>query len=105
MPKFPFAACVAAALTASALAPPALAESKKCGPRDKVLARLAEKFGETRQSIGLGTKNRVVEVFASDDSGSWTIIVTAPTGTTCLLASGKSFERLEEALPPAGNPA
>lgn len=76
-----------------------------CAPRPVVLERLAEKFGETRQSIGLGANNAVVEVFASVDTGSWTITVTMPDGMTCLVASGQSFETLAEALPAKGNDA
>lgn len=76
---------------------------RNCGPRDAVLARLAEGYSETRQSIGLGANNTVVEVFASDATGSWTILVTAAGGMTCLVASGQSFERVTEALPPAGD--
>jgi hypothetical protein len=40
-----------------------------------------------------------VEVFASAETGTWTITVTNATGTTCLVASGQAFERLAETLP------
>ncbi len=84
----------------------AFAEGRpNCAPRERVLERLATGYGETRQSIGLGANNAVVEVFASDDSGSWTITVTMPSGLTCLVASGVAFETLAEALPPAGKGA
>ena len=63
-----------------------------CAARETVVARLASRFGETRRGIGLGTKNRVVEIFASPESGSWTITVTLPDGRTCLLATGQSWE-------------
>ena len=36
---------------------------------------------------------------------SWTITVTSPSGMTCLVASGQSFETLAEALPPKGKDA
>ena len=72
---------------------------RNCAPRDTVVERLAQGYGETRQSVGLGRDNSMVEVFASLQSGSWTITVTTPTGLTCLIASGQSFEPLEEPLP------
>lgn len=78
---------------------------RNCAPRDTVLNRLAEKWGETRQSVGLGANGAVVEVFASAETGTWTITVTTPEGLTCLVASGQSFETLAEALPPPGNDA
>jgi len=79
--------------------------NRNCAPREMVLERLAEKYGETRQSIGLGADNAVVEVFASTDTGSWTVTVTTPNGLTCLVASGQSFETIAEALPAKGNDA
>lgn len=83
----------------------AFAQSRNCNERAVVLTFLSERFGETRRSIGLGPENQVVEVFASDETGSWTITVTRPDGVTCLVASGQSYEAVAEALPPAGNDA
>jgi hypothetical protein len=77
--------------------------NRNCAPRQIVLERLATKYGETRQSIGLGANNAVVEMFASTETGTWTITVTTPEGLTCLVASGQSFETLAEALPAKGN--
>jgi hypothetical protein len=79
--------------------------ARNCAPRTVVLERLATGYGETRQGIGLGAEGAVIEVFASLDSGSWTITVTMPNGMTCLVASGQSYEALAEALPPQGNDA
>ena len=67
--------------------------------------RLADRYGESRQSIGLGANNAVVEVFASSETGTWTITVTTPQGLTCLVASGQAFEALAEALPKPGSDA
>lgn len=75
-----------------------------CAPRDTVVDRLAERYGETRQSMGLGANNAVIEVFAST-GGSWTITVTTANGTTCLIASGQAFEEMAENLPAAGDDA
>ena len=79
-------------------------QGRNCAPRDMVIARLAEKYSESRQSIGLGPGNQVVETFAST-AGSWTITVTMTNGITCLVASGQAFEELAEMLPPKGDPA
>jgi hypothetical protein len=76
-----------------------------CAERARVLEHLAQRYGETRQSIGLASNNAVIEVFASRETGSWTIIMTLPTGVTCLLASGQAYERLDEPLPGTGHDA
>ncbi len=88
------------ALTASA----AMAQnSRNCAPRAAVVDRLATGYGETRQSMGLGANNAVVEVFASNETGTWTITVTTPNGLTCLVASGQAFEELAEESPEQGD--
>jgi hypothetical protein len=75
------------------------AQAASCAPRDTVVERLAERYGESRQAMGLGANNAVVEVFASDETGTWTITVTSVSGLTCLVASGQAYETLEEHLP------
>jgi hypothetical protein len=89
----------AAALYIAATTDAAAQNTSNCGPRQAVVDRLAEGYGETRQSMGLGTNNAVVEVFASEATGTWTITVTTPNGLTCLVASGQSFEPVVEVLP------
>lgn len=79
--------------------------ARNCGPRDTVVERLADGYGETRKSMGLGSNNSIVEVFASSETGTWTITVTTPNGLTCLVASGQAFEELVEVLPAQGNDA
>ncbi|MEL7149303.1 MAG: hypothetical protein AAGK71_01150 [Pseudomonadota bacterium] len=91
-------------IVATALLAPlaAQAQGQNCGNRELVLERLTSKYGESRQSIGMAPKGRVVEVYASTETGTWTITVTMPNGITCLVASGQSFEALDEPVAPAG---
>lgn len=71
------------------MALPAYAEN--CAPRDIVVERLASQYGETRRSRGV-TPTSVVEVFASDKTGTWTIIVTSVHGISCLVSVGTDYE-------------
>lgn len=88
--------------TLCAVSAPAAQAQNNCAPRDVVLNHLSERFGESRQSIGMGQDGHVIEVFASLETGTWTITVTLPNGVTCLVASGESFENLAEAPAPGG---
>lgn len=96
-----------AAILLSAGAMKAQSQGENCAPHESVVAQLAEKYGETRQSMGLIQDNQVVEVFASLVTGSWTIIVTRPTGIACLVAAGESFELVKDGFDPTllGDPA
>ncbi|APX21934.1 MULTISPECIES: hypothetical protein [Salipiger] len=88
-----------AATTLLLAADGAQARDPACAPRAQVVAKLAERYGETRQSIGLNGADTLVEVFASDETGTWTITATTVAGLTCLIASGQAFDTLTEALP------
>ncbi|WP_170415023.1 hypothetical protein [Ruegeria atlantica] len=74
--------------------------ARNCAPRDEVIKRLTESYGETRQGLGIARQGAVMELYASEQSGSWTITVTLPDGITCLVASGQAYEMTAEALPP-----
>lgn len=76
-----------------------------CADHASVVDRLETIYGEGRQAMGLGANNTVIEVYASAETGSWTITVTQPGGPTCLVAAGQSFQ-LETPDPTiAGNDA
>jgi hypothetical protein len=78
---------------------------RSCASHDFIVDRLATGYGETRQSIGLGSDNRIVELFASTQTGTWTLIITHPDGQTCLVAAGEAFEKVAETLPAKGDDA
>lgn len=85
-----------------ATAPAAAQQARNCGPRAAVVENLGKKYGESRQGIGLDDRGAMLEIFASAESGSWTITLTAPNGQTCLIASGQSFEIDTTPPPPEG---
>ncbi len=82
-----------------------LAQSAQCAARDTVMAHLADKYGETRRGIGLAGQGAVMEVYAADATGTWTILMTLPNGTSCMIASGQGYETVTEELPAKGEPA
>lgn len=77
----------------------------QCAAHDAVVAQLAAKYGEARQSMGLAADATVMELYASRETGTWTLAVTLPTGLTCLVAAGSNFETLPAEAPARGNPA
>lgn len=70
----------------------ALADPPPCAPHDKVAAALASQYGEAARAMGLSENDAVMELYASTDSGTWTLAMTLPNGVTCLVASGRNFE-------------
>lgn len=76
----------------AAAGPASAQQAMICGQRDQIIAQLQARFGEERRSMGLAGRNRIVEVYVSDETGSWTITITGVDGITCLVASGQHFE-------------
>ena len=74
--------------------------NRNCAARAVVVDRLTGQFGETRRSVALGS-GRIVEVFASDSTGTWTITITLPSGLTCVVAAGTSYETVTDSGSPA----
>ncbi len=100
--QFIFGAAMGAILIATQ---PLYANGRPCGEREKIIADLANNHGETRQSIGLGLNNVVIETFASEETGSWTILATTPAGHSCLVANGVAFEAANDPFVPTKNDA
>lgn len=78
-------------------APDALAGSQPrlpCADYAELRRQLGARYGETPVSMGVQTDGRLVQVFASARSGSWTIVTTAPSGLACILAAGRGWETL-----------
>lgn len=62
-----------------------------CGAREAIVGTLKDKYGESLQSIGLNSKG-VIEVYGSEETGSWTIVTTDTRGASCVMAAGEGFE-------------
>lgn len=79
-------------LSVSFLAVPAQANNHNpCDPRKVVLDELLQDYGETPTAIGITSNGKVLEVLVSK-SGSWTIIISTPSGFTCWGITGENWE-------------
>lgn len=76
----------------AAAAPPVAQAQVACGMRDSVVRNLGEKYGEVRRGGGLTGSTAIYEIWASEDTGSWTILKTLPNGLACVMAVGESWQ-------------
>ncbi len=83
---------IAAVFTTFAIATPTLAQTI-CGERTRFIERLDQRYKEAPAALGMIDNGSVLELLTSSD-GTWTILVTAPNGKTCLVASGENWETL-----------
>ena len=70
------------------------AQAQQCDQRAKVIGHLAQKYQEAPVAIGVTTSGGMVEVLTSGDGGTWTIILSSPNGTSCLVAAGEGWRAL-----------
>ncbi len=81
-----------AALTAVA---PAFS-APSCAERDTVVERLQSKFSEQLAAGGLQSAraNAMMEIWASPETGTYTVLITTPQGISCVVAAGTDFFRV-----------
>ncbi|MEQ8666326.1 MAG: hypothetical protein RIC16_11445 [Rhodospirillales bacterium] len=71
-------------------AKPLPAGAAVCLERDAISSKLASDHGEHPSAAGLASNGELLEVFASED-GTWTLVLTDPTGVSCVVASGEGW--------------
>ncbi|MHA1153368.1 MAG: hypothetical protein ACTSQ7_12030 [Alphaproteobacteria bacterium] len=95
------APALAAAAILSTPETPARAQSQdpvlaqQCDQRARVIGHLAQKYKEAPVAIGVTTTGGMVEVLTTGDGGTWTIILSNPNGTSCLVAAGEGWRALQ----------
>lgn len=76
-----------------------------CGDRDKIVTHLQSKYQETHRASGLESDTKMVEIWTSGDSGTWTILITQANGVTCVAAAGQNWLDLGEQDVALGQPS
>ena len=100
----PASQILSAIVIASALLLPAQSVNAQqvCVPHEKVKLQLEEKFDEQVIGRGLTPNGKAMfELFVSE-SGSWTVIVSEPSGRSCVVAGGESWQPIQMLV---GDPA
>lgn len=90
----------ASLLVASAFAQPA--DAMACLERSQMVNVLKDQHDEVQAGVGLQENTNLIEVYASPNTGTWTILMTQPTGVACIVAVGTNW--LESDPVPAGVP-
>ena len=52
---------------------------------------LGQRLAEMSVARGLGANGRMVEIYATDDGTTWTMVVTTPDGQSSVVASGEAW--------------
>jgi len=68
------------------------AAAGRCTDQDKVARLLQDKHDENPVSLGLASSGKLVQVFSTEDGATWTLVLTDPDGTSCVVASGRYWQ-------------
>jgi hypothetical protein len=89
------AACAPLLLIGVAVAATPAAAGEICGARTELLAELTKRYSEAPVAVGLSHTGVLVEVLTNDSGSTWSIMVSQPNGTSCLVAAGSEWQQLK----------
>lgn len=81
-----FAAPLAAQSTAGTRMP--------CHKADEIAKQLSNRYDEAPVAFGLQSNGNLLQVYTSENKGTWTVVSTTPAGLSCIVAAGKRWESL-----------
>ena len=88
--------CAAAIFGAAATAPPSYAQTPKCMPRPVLIDELETQYKENLSGGGLQNAQQLLEIWSSEQTGSFTVFITRPDGISCVMATGKNWNSTAE---------
>ena len=66
-------------------------QANVCLPHATAVGELAKGYDEHSVGFGIGARGETLYELFVADTGTWTILVTRPDGTSCIAASGDSW--------------
>ena len=69
-----------------------------CAPRADLVEKLQSTYGETRHGMGMRGPESILEIWRSESTGSWSVVMTYADGRACIVAAGDQWTPLDEAL-------
>ncbi|MBX9720639.1 MAG: hypothetical protein K2X81_04540, partial [Candidatus Obscuribacterales bacterium] len=67
-----------------------------CASRDMLLQSLQRDYSEAPSAIGVANDGNVLELFKTQDGKTWTLLMSMPDGTSCVVAAGEGWESLPQ---------
>src|SRR3546814_5609290 len=81
----------------AALSSPAVGQGQRqCASHESALRQLALKYGEAVVAGGVVNGGTFLELLASPNGETWTILHINPDGRACIAGSGENWRRSEE---------
>lgn len=72
-----------------------------CAPSAELTDRLERQFGESLRAQGLRDRETMLEVWSSDRTGRWTLVMSYASGQSCIVAMGEHWDQIPVPQDPA----
>ena len=78
---------------------PAFAHAQeRCRERSNIVELLETRYGEKHRAFGTTPEGTLIELFVSP-SGTWTLLLSFPNGSSCLIEAGTDWTETPEEKP------
>ncbi len=67
-----------------------------CMPHDDFRVELHRNFSESPVAVAIANNGALIELYAKRDRSSWTLVMTRPGGTSCVLVAGEDWNDLRK---------
>ena len=65
-----------------------------CHNATEIAKQLSSRYSEAPVAFGLQSNGNLLQVYSSEEKGTWTVVSTTPAGVSCIVAAGKRWESL-----------
>lgn len=65
-----------------------------CHNAAEIAKQLSSRYEEAPVAFGLQSNGNLLQVYASEEKSTWTVVSTTPNGMSCIVAAGKRWESL-----------
>lgn len=62
-----------------------------CHGTTEIAKRLLDRYGEEPVAMGIQSNGNLLQVYSSEEKGTWTVVTSTPTGMSCIVAAGTQW--------------
>lgn len=67
-----------------------------CHDAGEIAKQLSAKYKEAPVAFGLQSNGNLLQIYASNQKNTWTVVSTTPNGKSCIVAAGKRWQSIPD---------
>ena len=65
-----------------------------CHDAGEIARQLSARYEEAPIAFGLQSNGNLLQIYASSETSTWTVVSTSPSGMSCIVAAGQRWQSL-----------